>query len=590
MAWFDLTEEQKDFLAAEGKIVLSACPGSGKTYVVAQKLLQYINKWNRPHQGVAVLSFTNVASDEIEKQARELMVEGFGIGYPHYIGTLDSFINHYILLRFGYLITKEKRRPILAIKDIFEVPYSYWRKECYHSGCVDKIDDFRWGMDGQLYRNKILVECPPNAGKKHPPCYEYKQKLQKKGFIFQSEVPTLAYLLLKQYPAIAETVAARFPIIILDEAQDISTEQMAVLDQICNSGLESMFFVGDPDQAIYEWREATPQCFIEKRDNVGWTTLPLTANFRSSQLICNATKAFSKTLENSDPSIAKGVNAHYAQKPLLLLYDSETEGSKDKIFMRFMELCKTHGIDETPEKIAVVTRRRIHADTDVLGLWKSKEVEFLAQSAYEWFLGSRKKAYELCEKALYCMCIGEIRDINISVEYDIESSMSCELWRSKVIEMLIKLPNINQPISTWIVNIKNGITQTLANIEMPIRENRTIDDVIKIKSKDNKTPHFKSIPAHLFFENKRHTNHTLSSIHGVKGETYDAILLLVESIKGNTLTPSFLGNGDLDTERMRIAYVAMTRPRKLLVVAMPKINGEQEYGRFPKTKWDYVYL
>lgn len=183
MAVYDLTEEQKDFLVAEGKVVLCACPGSGKTYVVAQKLLQYINKWNRPHQGVAVLSFTNVASNEIEKQTRELMVEGFEIGYPHYIGTLDSFINNFILLRFGYLMMDEARRPTIAIKDIFTVPYGYWRGECRRKGCVDNIHDFRWGMDGKLYRNKVLVECLPNANRRHSPCYECKQTLLKKGFL-----------------------------------------------------------------------------------------------------------------------------------------------------------------------------------------------------------------------------------------------------------------------------------------------------------------------------------------------------------------------------------------------------------------------
>ena len=40
-----LTEEQKKFLAAEGKVVVKACPGSGKTYSVAHKLLSYIDNW-----------------------------------------------------------------------------------------------------------------------------------------------------------------------------------------------------------------------------------------------------------------------------------------------------------------------------------------------------------------------------------------------------------------------------------------------------------------------------------------------------------------------------------------------------------------
>lgn len=594
MAIYELTEEQKAFLIAEGKVVLSACPGSGKTYVVAKKLLRYVNQWKRPHQGVAVLSFTNVASEEVSKQAQELMSEGFTIEYPHYIGTLDSFINNFILLRFGYLMMAEVQRPTIAIKDIFQFPYRFWRKEC-HKSCVDNIHDFSWGIDEKLYRfernrGKILVDCPPNANRKHPPCYECKQTLLKKGFVFQSEVSALAYLLLKKYPLIAKAIAARFPIIILDEAQDTSVEQMAILDQISKSGLESMFLVGDPDQSIYEWRNATPECFIEKREHVEWTTLPLTTNFRSSQLICNATKAFSQTLEKIKPSTAKGLNADYLQKPLLLLYDGSIEDSRDKIQARFIELCIAHEIATTPENVAVVTRSRIYKETDISGLWKSKEVEFFAQSAYEWFDGSRKRAYELCEKALYSMCLGELRDINISIDTSVEALMPYELWRSKVIEMLIRIPNVNQSIDTWVKNMIVQVTQTLPLIGLSLRDTRTIKDIVKTKSRDKKNPNFKSIPVLRFFENKSCTNHTLSSIHGVKGETYDALLLLIESRTGKTLTPSFLNTGDLGTELMRIAYVAMTRPRKLLAVAMPNIKNKKEYGRFPKAKWDYEYV
>ena len=586
MAIHSLTDEQNIFLTTEGKVVLCACPGSGKTFVVAQKLLHYIKSWNRPHQGVSVLSFTNVASDEIEKQTKELMPGGFEIEYPHYVGTLDSFINHFILLRFGYLMLNEPRRPTIAIKDVFTVPYSFWRGECRRNGCVENIHDFRWGMDGQLYRHKTLVECLPNKNRKHPPCYECKLTLLRKGFVFQSEVSALAYLLLKKHPLIAEAIAARFPIIILDEAQDTSIEQMAVLDLICESDLESMFFVGDPDQSIYEWRNATPECFIEKREHEEWITLPLTANFRSSQLICNATKAFSKTMENSEPSTAKGINADYHQKPLLLLYSGDIDDAKNKITVRFFELCNANSIAPSSDSVAIVTRSHIHLDTDISGLWKSKEIELFAQSAFEWFSGSRKKAYALCEKALYSICIGEIRDIEVSIDVDIETVMSYELWRSKVIELLIRLPNPNQPINNWIANMKILTAQALSKVDLSLRDARTLDDVIKIKSRDEKSSNFKNIPMQRFFESKNATNHTLSSIHGVKGETYDALLLLVETLKGKTLTPSFLNTGDLDTELMRIAYVAMTRPRKLLVVAMPKTkNGK--YERFPNDKWDY---
>ena len=48
--------------------------------------------------------------------------------------------------------------------------------------------------------------------------------------------------------------------------------------------------------------------------------------------------------------------------------------------------------------------------------------------------------------------------------------------------------------------------------------------------------------------------------------------------------------GNLEDELMRIAYVAMTRPRRLLMIAMPENKKMNEYPRFPKDKWEYEYI
>lgn len=103
-----------------------------------------------------------------------------------------------------------------------------------------------------------------------------------------------------------------------------------------------------------------------------------------------------------------------------------------------------------------------------------------------------------------------------------------------------------------------------------------IKDILKIKTRDKSNPEFRHIPLKNYFEKKTSGNYTRSSIHGVKGETYDAVLIYIKSKTGKTLTPKFLMEGDLEDELMRIAYVAMTRPRRLLMIAMPE-NKKYEY-------------
>lgn len=117
-----------------------------------------------------------------------------------------------------------------------------------------------------------------------------------------------------------------------------------------------------------------------------------------------------------------------------------------------------------------------------------------------------------------------------------------------------------------------------------------VSDIFKIKTRDGKSPNFKKIPLKNYFEKKAEGDYTRSSIHGVKGETYDAVLIYIKSKTGKTLTPKFLMEGDLEDELMRIAYVAMTRPRRLLMIAMPENKKLKKYTRFPVDKWDYIHI
>lgn len=582
----DLTREQTLFLEAEGKVIVRACPGSGKTYSVANKLLSYVDNWNSYHQGVAVLSFTNVASEEIYKKAFSLN-KGIGkLDYPHYIGTVDSFINEFIVLRYGYLKTHDKVRPLIALSDNWKLPYKYWRTECYRKGCVDNIEKFQWGIDNKFYKDKEVVNCELRGKSQLLPCQQYKVMLMKKNVIFQNEVASFAYRLLKEYPMIATAIVERFPVIIIDEAQDTSEEQMAVFDLLTKAGVKSIFLVGDPDQAIYEWRNASPECFKKKIGAESWECIELTGNFRSSQHICNATSYFSATLQGQRANEAVGEYKDETQKPILLLTNGNTE---NEVINCFLEKCRSMEIEIKPDKVAMLTRGRIHSDTDIKELWKSKEIELIAKAAYEWKCGSRKKACSDMSKASFRILIGEEID-DYLMRKKIMGYTDEDNWKDFIIDIFRGLPDINLGIAEWINQFTNLYSDILKRYNFHVAEGINIKDILKIKTRDKSNPEFRHIPLKNYFEKKTSGNYTRSSIHGVKGETYDAVLIYIKSKTGKTLTPKFLMEGDLEDELMRIAYVAMTRPRRLLMIAMPENKKLNEYQRFPVDKWDYEYI
>ena len=66
-----LSDEQKIYVQTSGKVILNACPGSGKTTTVAHKLFSLTQNWENnfsPSAGIVCISFTNVAKNEIAEK------------------------------------------------------------------------------------------------------------------------------------------------------------------------------------------------------------------------------------------------------------------------------------------------------------------------------------------------------------------------------------------------------------------------------------------------------------------------------------------------------------------------------------------
>lgn len=535
--------------------------------------------------GVAVLSFTNVASNEIQEKAQTIHGSLGELGYPHFIGTVDSFIDEFIVLRYGHLDTVSNVRPRITITDTWKMPYGFWRKECHSKGCIDNIEQFYYGIDKKFYKGNEPVKCEKRNARSLP-CQQYKKMLQDRGIIFQNETALFAYQLLKKYPMVASAIAERFPVIIIDEAQDTSVNQMAVFDLLSKSGVKSMFLVGDADQSIYEWRNASPECFLQKVEDTSWQTIELTGNFRSSQNICNVTSYFSASLRGTKSNNAIGYWKDEVQKPILLLTKNNSENDTIDYFIK---KCMEMQIGISPKNVAVLTRGRIYSDTDIKGLWKSAEIELYAKAAYEWKYGSRKKAYENTEKATYCMIFNEDTD-KYMMQQKIREHTTEESWKDFIINILINMPDVDMEIAEWVKEFSTIFVDVCKNCEYKISPDKEIKDTFKIKRNDNKSPDFKKISLKKFFEKKNEEKYTRSSIHGVKGESYEAVLLHVKSRTGSTITPKLLMEGELEQELMRLAYVAMTRPRRLLMLAMPDTKGIKTCGRFSEELWTYENL
>lgn len=74
----------------------------------------------------------------------------------------------------------------------------------------------------------------------------------------------------------------------------------------------------------------------------------------------------------------------------------------------------------------------------------------------------------------------------------------------------------------------------------------------------------------------------LGTIHKVKGKTFEAVLLILKS-GYKTKINEFIKNNDFN-EELRNIYVAITRPRKILILATPTDEKEWRSLFFPALK------
>src|SRR4051812_4028662 len=87
-----LTPAQRELFECDGGRYVEACPGAGKTRAIVARFLR--RAADEPRKGVALLSFTNAAVDEVGRRCAEMP---HLMRNPHFCGTFDSFINAFVV-------------------------------------------------------------------------------------------------------------------------------------------------------------------------------------------------------------------------------------------------------------------------------------------------------------------------------------------------------------------------------------------------------------------------------------------------------------------------------------------------------------
>lgn len=225
-----------------------ACPGSGKTTLLVAKLAILASRWPYRQRGICVLSHTNAARNEIDQRLSSTGPGAAIVRYPHYIGTIHGFVNEYLALPW----LRSKGNPIRLIDTSIALERRYqtlewkWRTALEKRG-LDKhalqydARDYSGANKGKLSRDTALCRAMEAA----------TRSVSEEGYFCFDEMFVWANELLDLHPEVAIDLCARFPLVFIDEAQDNSELQSAMLHRIFQSGGTVRQRFGDSNQAIY---------------------------------------------------------------------------------------------------------------------------------------------------------------------------------------------------------------------------------------------------------------------------------------------------------------------------------------------------
>lgn len=228
MSTFSPTTQQTLAIDYPKSMVITACPGSGKTTVIKEKI-RYITGCLREHKGVIAITFTRKASSELERRCK---AEGHDTKHS-FFGTIDSFCLKEIIIPFLPRIWGGKPTECKVLKKL-ESPYKYYLKE-------------------EFFGTPSVVNINEDYG--------YK-KLYYEGMLWMSSFAALALKILNESPAAKRYIKARYSHIFIDEYQDSSLSQHQLFLKINELGLCSIA-VGDVWQSIYEFRGGNAELLLD---------------------------------------------------------------------------------------------------------------------------------------------------------------------------------------------------------------------------------------------------------------------------------------------------------------------------------------
>lgn len=279
-----LTTDQKSAVQYDDNLMLSACPGSGKTRVIIAKLLKLAEIAEGSPRSIACITYTNAAVGEIEARLKQAGSQSLVDRCE--IATIHSFCLQFILRPYRWLLPEIPNKLKILTPEMREFQRIVGVVEDEQGRQIqrrtfDEYASIRMGIEGQPLGTGIDSGIVNDETARR-----YWELVQASGFIDFSMIVYFSLRILRENPFVAVGLSSRFAWLLVDEFQDTTDVQVEILNLLREQMNSRFFLVSDENQSIQSFTGARPDLANYFAAQIGARQdISLSGNFRSAPQI-----------------------------------------------------------------------------------------------------------------------------------------------------------------------------------------------------------------------------------------------------------------------------------------------------------------
>ena len=289
-----LNQQQKEAVqSTKGPVLLLAVPGSGKTTVLVTRLGYMIYCRNIPPESILTVTYTVAATKDMSERFAVRFGEDMAkrLEFRTINGICARIIQHYGR-RIGKtpfeLVKDEKATTGMLIKICQDHGMGYPTESD-----LKNVRTLITYIKNMMLNEEELQKLEEESDIRIAGIYrEYCRQMREQKLMDYDDQMLYAYNILRKDPGVLAYFQNRYPYICVDEAQDTSKIQHAIIALLA-AGTGNLFMVGDEDQSIYGFRAAYPEALLSfEKKHPGAKVLLMEENFRSNAKIVEAADKF----------------------------------------------------------------------------------------------------------------------------------------------------------------------------------------------------------------------------------------------------------------------------------------------------------